>query len=253
MKIFNKKTICALIFSLFSHYTLAQQVMIAVAGNFYKPLQEIAAKFEQQSGHKALLSVGSTGKLYAQIVNGAPFDIFIAADQLRPAKLAEQHLALKETQFTYAQGQLVLWSKDPKQIDIQGKILSTNELNHLAIANPKTAPYGAAAITVLKNMGLYEQLTPKLVLGQNVGQSFQQISSGAVKQGIIALSQILDNGKIIGGSSWIIPTSLYSLIKQDAIVLNKGKQNSAAIAFLDFLKSPVCLEIIRSYGYKVGA
>lgn len=227
--------------------------MIAVAGNFYKPLQVIATEFEQQSGHKALLSVGSTGKLYAQIVNGAPFEVFIAADQIRPKKLAEQDLAVIDTQFTYAQGKLVLWSKDKSQIDIQGKILKSNDLIHLAIVNPKLAPYGEAAVDVLTNMGVYQQLKPKLILGQNLGQSFQQVSSGAVKQGIIALSQVISDGELIEGSSWIIPESMYSPIQQDAILLNKGQKNPAAIAFLKFLKSPTSQALIKSYGYEVGA
>lgn len=253
MLFFNRKVLFTLTLLLISKGALAEQVMIAVAGNFFKPLKVIAAEFERQSGHKALLSVGSTGKLYAQIVNGAPFEIFIAADQTRPKKLVEQHLAVIDTQFTYAQGKLVLWSKDKNQIDIQGKILQSKDLIHLAIVNPKIAPYGEAAVDVLKNIGVYQQLKPKLVLGQNLGQSFQQISSGAVKQGIIALSQVITNGKLISGSTWIIPESLYSPIQQDAILLNKGKENPAAIAFLTFLKSPTSQALIKAYGYEVGA
>ncbi|WP_372883159.1 molybdate ABC transporter substrate-binding protein [Psychromonas sp.] len=236
-----------------SSFSFAGEIRVAVAGNFFKPLKILAAKFEAQTGDKILLSVGATGKLYAQISNGAPFEIFLAADQKRPAKLVEQQLAVAESQFTYAKGKLALWSKNPTLIDTQGSCLQSPELLHLAIANPKAAPYGEQAVQVLKKLGIYEQLENKLVLGQNIGQTFHYVSNGNVQQGIIALSQITTDGKITSGSAWIIPGNLYQAIQQDAVLLDKGKSNPTARAFLAYLKSTEALQIIRSFGYEVDA
>lgn len=236
-----------------SSFSFADEISVAVAGNFFKPLKVLAAQFESQTGHNVLLSVGATGKLYAQICNGAPFELFLAADQKRPAKLVEQHLAVKETQFTYGKGKLVLWSKDPALIDTQGLRLNALDLRNLAIANPKIAPYGEQAVQVLKNLGIYQQLDAKLVQGQSIGQAFQYVSSGNVQQGILALSQVTHDGKLTAGSAWIIPSKLYQAIKQDAVLLNKGKDNPAAREFLDYLKTPAAVQIIRSFGYEVDA
>lgn len=227
------------------------EVSIAVAGNFFKPLKALAAQFEQQSDHKVTISVGASGKLYAQISNGAPFELFFSADQQRPSKLVTQKLAVKESQFTYAKGKLALWSSNPNLIDDQGKRLSSIDLKHLAIANPKTAPYGAQAVNVLKNLGLYQYLQAKLILGQNIGQTFQFVSSASVKQGIIALSQITKHGQITSGSAWIIPESYYQAIQQDVVLLEKGKKNPVAHEFLDYLKTVNARNIIRSFGYEV--
>jgi len=236
-----------------SSFSFAGEVRIAVAGNFFKPLKVLAAQFESQTGDTVQISVAATGKLYAQISNGAPFEIFLAADQKRPTKLVEQQLAVKESQFTYAKGKLVFWSNDPALIDPQGARLKSPDLLHLAIANPKAAPYGEQAVRVLKNMGIYEHLENKLVLGQNIGQTFQYVSNGNVQQGIISLSQVTNDGKITSGSAWIIPDTLYQPIQQDAVLLNKGMDNPAARAFLAYLKSPAALQIIRSFGYEVDA
>ncbi|MFT5716642.1 MAG: molybdate transport system substrate-binding protein [Oleiphilaceae bacterium] len=249
----NKQILCFLVISLISCCSFADQVRIAVAGNFYQPLKLISAQFSQLSGHELQVSVGSTGKLYAQIINGAPFDVLISADQIRPTKLAAQQLAIKKTQFTYAIGKLVLWSRDQSLIDNQGMHLKTGTLKHLAIANPKIAPYGEQAVNVLKNMGIYQQLASKLILGQSVGQTFQHLSTGSVQQGILALSQVMQDGTISSGSGWIIPDALYQPIQQDAILLNKGKNNAAAIAFLAYLKNPQSEKVIRSFGYQAGS
>lgn len=231
----------------------AGEASIAVAGNFFKPIKVLAAQFEEKTGHRVQLSAGSTGKLYAQISNGAPFDVFFAADQRRPSKLVSDQLAVAHSQFTYAQGQLVLWSKDPSTVDKQGALLSSPTLKRLAIANPKAAPYGEQAINALQKMGLYQQLAPKLVQGQNIGQTYQYVSSGSVQQGIVALSQVMLDGHINSGSYWLIPTELYQAIQQDAVLLEKGKDNPVANAFLEYIKSPQALNTIRSFGYKVGA
>lgn len=237
----------------FSNFSLAGDINVAVAGNFFKPLKVLIAKFELQTGHRVLVSVGSTGKLYAQINNGAPFDLFLAADQTRPSKLIQQNLAVQNSQFTYAKGKLVLWSSESNLIDAQGDRLLSADLIHLAIANPDIAPYGEQAVQVLKNLNIYQKLSPKLVLGQNVGQVFQYVSSGNIKQGIIPLSQVTINGKINSGSAWIIPSSLYHPIQQDAVLLNKGKNNAIAKSFLNYLKTPEALEIISSFGYEVDS
>lgn len=251
MKILNQFIASTILLT--SYSVSAGEVSIAVAGNFFKPLKVLATQFEAQSGDHAVLSVGSTGKLYAQISNGAPFELFLAADQKRVSKLVEQKLAVKESQFTYAKGKLVLWSKKPNLIDAQGKYLSATTLKRLAIANPKTAPYGEQAVNVLKNLGLYKKLKTKLVQGQNIGQTFQYVSTGSVEQGIIAMSQVTVNGKITSGSAWIIPSSLYQAIQQDAVLLKKGKTNPVAQQFLDYLKSPSAVQIIRSFGYEVDS
>ena len=251
MKLFNALISNTLL--LCSSITFAGEVSVAVAGNFYKPIKVLASEFEAKSGHNVALSVGATGKLYAQISNGAPFDVFFAADQRRPTQLVAENLAVKESQFTYAQGQLVLWSKTPGVIDAQGKRLHSAEMKRLAIANPKAAPYGEQAVNALTKLGLYQQLENKIVQGQNIGQTYQYVSSGSVKQGIIAISQVTVNGKISIGSSWIIPNDLYDAIQQDAVLLEKGKENPVAVEFLDYIKSPSALKIIRSFGYEVSA
>lgn len=251
MKYLNILISSALLLS--SSIAFAGEVSVAVAGNFFKPIKVLAAEFEAKSGHKVNLSVGATGKLYAQISNGAPFEVFFAADQRRPTKLVADKLAVKESQFTYAQGQLVLWSKTPGVIDAQGKSLRSPDLKRLAIANPKAAPYGEQAVNALTKLGLYKQLKSKIVQGQNIGQTYQYVSSGSVEQGIIAMSQVTVNGKITTGSSWIIPSNLYDAIQQDAVLLEKGKTNPVATQFLDYIKTPSAVKIIRSFGYEVDA
>ena len=229
----------------------AGEVSVAVAGNFAKPLKVLVDKFESNTGQKVTVSVGSTGKLYAQIINGAPFDVLLASDHKRPRELVDSNLAVKSSQFTYAKGKLVLWSKKTDAVDQEGVSLSSTELKYLAIANPKMAPYGAQAVFVLKNMGLYQQLEGKLIRAQNVGQAYQYLNSGSIEMGIIALSQVTENGKITSGSAWVIPHSLYQPIQQDAVLLEKGKGNPVARLFLDYLKTPEALTIIRSFGYEV--
>lgn len=237
--------------SVFSFSCAADTVQVAVAANFYKPLQQIAQQFEQDTQHKVQISVGSTGKLYAQIINGAPFEVFFAADQARPSLLVKQELALAESQRSYAQGQLVLWSPNASLIDQQGKVLSSNNFNHLGICNPKTAPYGAAAVEALEHLGLYSQVQNKLVEGQSVAQTFQQISSGAVELGFVALSQVLVNGEVREGTAWMVPEQLYSPIKQDVVLLTKSNDNPAALAFMAYLQTDSTQDLIRAAGYSI--
>jgi molybdate transport system substrate-binding protein len=216
---------------------------VAVAANFTAAMKEIAANFEQASGHHTVVSFGSTGKLYTQIVHGAPFDVFLSADQKRPKLLQEKNTA--SGGFTYAIGKLVLWSKNNQQ-PVSEQMLRDGKFNRLAIANPKTAPYGAATVEILKNLGLYESLEPKLVVGDNIAQTYQFVATGNAELGFVALAQIALDGK---GSRWQLPDKLYAPIRQDAVLLSKGQNNPAARALLDYLKSDATRAVIHKYGY----
>jgi molybdate transport system substrate-binding protein len=227
----------------------AGEVQVAVAANFTAPMQKIAAQFEQDTGNKAVLSFGATGAFYAQIRNGAPFEVFLAADDETPAKLEHEGLGLSGTRFTYAIGQLALWSAKGHYVDARGDVLRAGRFAHLAIANPRTAPYGAAAVETLKNLNLYERLQPKLVQGENISQTQQFVSSGNAELGFVALSQVWQDGKLGSGSAWIVPSNLHSALRQDAVLLNKGDANPAARALATYLQSNKARAIIRAYGY----
>ena len=225
----------------------SDQVQVAVAANFSAPMLEIAAKFEQRSGHQVLLAFGSTGKFYAQIKNGAPFDILMAADQATPERLVLESVA--GTQFTYATGTLVLWSANAGLVDAQGNILKSGKFAHLAIAAPQQAPYGAAALQTLKTLGLYDALERKLVQGESIGQAYTFVATGNAELGFVALSQVWLNGKIATGSAWIVPENLHGALRQDAILLRHGKNNPAALALLAYLKTDAAQSVMRNYGY----
>ena len=229
--------------------TMAGEVSVAVASNFMAPMKIIAQAFERETGHKAILSFGSTGQFYAQIKNGAPFAVLLAADDETPARLEREGVAVPGTRFTYATGKLVLWSKKADLVDAKGEILTTGKFDKLALANPKLAPYGAAAMQVLETMNLTKQLGPKLVEASNIGQTFQFVSSGNAALGFVALSQVFENGKLKEGSGWVVPSNLYSPIKQDAVLLTSGKANLAAQALLQYLRSDKAKAIIVSFGY----
>ncbi|MGA7813118.1 molybdate ABC transporter substrate-binding protein [Caballeronia sp.] len=225
------------------------QVHVAVAANFTAPMQIIAADFEKDTGNKVVASFGATGQFYAQIKNGAPFEVLLAADDSTPAKLESEGLAVSGTRFTYATGALALWSARDGYVDANGDVLKKNQFRHLAIANPKTAPYGLAATQVLDKLGLTRAVASKIVEGQNISQAQQFVATGNAELGFVALSQIYKNGKITGGSAWIVPASLHEPIKQDAVVLVKGRDNPAARAFVEYLKGPKAAEVIKSFGY----
>jgi len=241
---------CLVILSLagvsFAH---AGEVAVAVAANFTAPMQQIATAFERSTGHTTQLSFGSTGKLYAQIVNGGPFDLFLAADSQRPAKLEAEGTGVAGTRFTYAVGKLVLWSPDEHMVDPEGQVLGQGRFTHLAIANPKTAPYGAAAMEVLARRGLAETLEARLVRGENIGQAWQFVATGNAQLGFVAASQLFKDGQPLGGSRWDVPADMYSPILQDAILLEHGADNDAAKALVEFLKGDAAAKIIRAYGY----
>ncbi len=229
----------------------ADEVQIAVAANFAAPMKEIAARFEQETGHKVLSTVGATGKFYAQIKNGAPFEILLAADDETPAKLEKEGAGAPGTRFTYAIGKLVLWSAQPGVVDDKGDVLKKTSYEHLSIANPKLAPYGAAAVETMKKLNVYGAIEPKLVVGESIAQAQQFIASGSAQLGFVAMSQVVEGGKLKSGSAWVVPAGLYSPIRQDAIALDKGKGKPAVDAFLKYLKSDPAKVVIRSYGYEL--
>lgn len=229
----------------------AAEVNVAVAANFTAPMKQIAADFERQTGHKAQLAFGSSGKFYAQIKNGAPFQIFLSADDEKTSRLIKDGLTVSNSHFTYAIGRLVLWSARPGFVDSQGSVLGKGNFNKLAIANPKLAPYGTAAVETLKQLGLLSTLAPKFVLGENIAQTHQFVSTGNAELGFVALSQVMKNGRISSGSAWIVPAKLHNPIRQDAVLLSSGKDNPAAKALLSYLKSAKARKVIRSYGYEI--
>lgn len=224
----------------------AGEVSLAVAANFTAPAKDIVARFEPEAGCTVDLSFGSSGQLYAQITQGAPFDILLSADAERPKIAEAEGLALPGTRFTYAIGKLVLWSADPGMVDRQGDVLRHGAFARLAIVNPDVGPYGMAAIEALKALGLYDQIAPKIVKGQTVAQAHQFIASGNAELGFVALSQLSGEDS---GSRWVVPGALYSPIRQDAVLLKAGGQNGFAKAFLVFLKSQQAAKIIQRYGY----
>jgi molybdate transport system substrate-binding protein len=227
----------------------AAEVQIAVAANFTAPIKEIAAEFEKDTGHKVVASFGPTGGFYTQIKNGAPFEVFFAADDTTPEKLEKEGDTVAGSRWTYAVGKLVLWSSTPGYVDDKGEVLKKNEFKHLSIGNPKTAPYGLAGIQTMEKLGLAEAIKPKLVEGSNITQAYQFVATGNAELGFVALSQVYKDGKITGGSAWIVPADLYEPIKQDAVILSKGKDNPAAKALADYLKGPKAIAVIKAYGY----
>lgn len=229
----------------------ADEVKVAVAANFTAPVQALAPAFEKATGHKLVASYGATGQFYAQIKNGAPFEVLLAADDSTPARLEREGESVPGSRFTYAIGSLVLWSADPAFLDGSDAALRAGRFKHLAIANPKTAPYGLAATQVLAKLGLSEAVRAKLVEGQNISQAQQFVASGNAELGFIALSQVYQNGKLSSGSAWIVPTELHEPIRQDALILTRGANNPAAAALVQYLKGPQAAQVIESFGYKL--
>ena len=227
----------------------ASEVRLAVAANFAAPVRSLAQGFEKATGHKVVVALGATGQLYAQIKNGAPFDVLLAADDETPKKLESEGLAVSGSRATYAIGRLVLWSKRDGLIDAKGEFLSTGRFDRIAIANPRLAPYGLAAIEVIEKLDLTQAIKPKVVEASNITQAHQFVASGNAEIGFVALAQVAEGGKIKSGSGWIIPESLHSPIQQDLVLLQRGKTNPAAQQLIDFLRSENAKAVIRSYGY----
>ncbi len=231
----------------------AGEVQVAVASNFLNPLREIARSFQKETGDRVQIISGSTGKLFAQIVHGAPFEIFLAADQTRPALLLKRGLAVKDSAFTYAQGKIALWSPKQGKVSEDGiSTLKAKRFKHLAIANPKTAPYGSAARQTLQKLGLWDSLRQRLVQGENISQTFQFVSSENADLGFVALSQILDPKNKMKGSRWLVPETYYKPINQDAVILKKAKNNSTAKAFWKYMQGGFPTDVINRYGYGPG-
>ncbi len=226
--------------------TNAKEIRVAVASNFIHAITRLAKRFDAKTGNKVVLISGSTGKLYAQIKNGAPYDIFFAADSKRPRLLVNEGAALSGSRFTYAVGKIVLWSPKMNYVDAKGKVLTQKPFHYLAMANPVLAPYGRAAQEVLQALHLWNSLKPKIVRGENIGQTFQFVKSGNAELGFIAYALLKLPGHKIGGSYWVVPTTLYQPIRQQVVLLNNNK---TAQAFLAFVKTPEARGIIRSYGY----
>jgi len=232
-----------------SNRAAADEALVAVAANFARTAEALAEAYETESGHTITISSGSTGQLYARIVQGAPYDAFLSADAERPALLVENRQAVSGSRFTYAVGRLALWSADPDRIGPDGAVALSGGFRFLAIANPRTAPYGAAAMETLESLGLTETVADRLVTGGDVGSAYAFVASGNAELGFIALSQLPDGQ----GSVWIVPEDLHVPLAQDAVLLTRGADNPAALGFLTFLRSDEAREAIEAAGYGVGA
>ena len=227
----------------------AAEISVAVAANFANTLAVLTPIFERQSGHRLVVSSGSSGKLFAQISHGAPFDVFLAADSHYPQSLIDRKLALADSRFFYATGHLALYSIDPKRIELGADSLRQNDVQHIAIANPNTAPYGRAAKESIQGLGVWDQLGPKLVYAESIAQAFQYAASGNAELAFVALSQVKDPLRRATGYYWQVPARLYSPIKQEAVLLQRGGGNAAAKQFLKFLQGKEARAVIAQYGY----
>ena len=224
----------------------AEEIRVAVASNFTNAMKELVRRFELNSGHKVKLIFGSTGKHYAMIKNGAPFDAFFAADVKRPKLLEQEKIAQPGSRFTYAVGKIVLWSPKPNYVDAGGRVLEQKQFRYIAAANPKLAPYGKAAKEVLQARGLWQGLRSQMVRGENIGQTYQFVKSGNAELGFVAASQVKRPGYTIKGSMWEVPQSLYTPIEQQAVLL---RGSSAAQAFMTYVKSSESRQVISGFGY----
>lgn len=248
MKLRNFTLVAAMLLSCGAQ---ADEIQVAVAANFTAPMKQIAADFEKDTGHKVQLAFGATGKFYAQIKNGAPFEVFLSADDTTPAKLEAEGAAVAGTRFTYAIGRLVLWSAKPGYVDDKGEVVRKNEFRYLSIANPKLAPYGAAAVEALTALKLLDTAQAKFVQAENIAQAYQFVATGNAELGFVALSQVMKGGKIAEGSGWVVPGNLHQPIRQDAVILDKGKGKPAAEALMTYLKGDKARTVIKSYGYEI--
>lgn len=227
----------------------AEVISVAVAANFNAPLVQIAREFEAATGHTVQISSASTGKLYAQIAHGAPFAVLLAADRITPERIVAEGLGDAASRFTYARGRLVLWSARAGVVDAHGEVLRSGDWSHIAMANPKLAPYGAAAMQVVARLGLGERVQARAVWGENIGQTYQFVASGAATLGFVALSQVQRGGVIASGSAWLVPQDWHAPIDQDAVVLKPGAGRAAVAEFMQWLRSDAARAVMRGYGY----
>jgi molybdate transport system substrate-binding protein len=250
MKLFLPRGLFAFTLAALAWAARADEIQVAVAANFSAPAQKIAAQFEHDTGHTVKLSFGATGKFYAQIVAGAPFDVLLAADQATPGKLVAEGKAVAATLHTYAVGRLVLWSADPALVDGQGEILRSDKWRHLAVADARLAPYGQAARETLAQLRLTDAVQSRLVTGENIGQAYQFVQTGNAELGFVALGQVQPpDGSKVPGSMWLVPERLYTPIRQDAVVISASKAGAAATAFVDYLASDKARGVIKACGY----
>lgn len=246
-----RHAVFALLALLLAASARAADVTVAVAANFTAPMQKIAAAFERDTGHRAVVSLGSTGRFYAQVKNGAPFQVLLSADDETPARMEQEGLAVRGTRFTYAVGRLVLWSASSGVVDTAGEVLRRPGNGRIAIADPKLAPYGAAAVEAMQKLGMEAALRPRLVQGESIAQAFQFVTTGNAEMGFVALSQVTVDGRIDKGSAWAVPAGLHAPIRQDAVLLAAGRDNPAATALLAYLRSDTARALIRSHGYEL--
>jgi molybdate transport system substrate-binding protein len=232
--------------------TSAAQASVAVAANFTAPMQRIAAAFERDTGHRLKLAFGATGKFYAQVVNGAPFDVLLAADDETPARLVREKHAMPASQVTYAIGRLVLWSAQPGTVYADGNVLRKAAAGKLAVAEPKLSPYGAAALETMAALGVLPQWRGALVRGESIAQALQFVATGNARLGFVALSQVMAGGRIEHGSAWVVPSKLHAPLKQDAVLLVPGRDNPAAVALLQYLRGDTARAVMRAHGYEHG-
>lgn len=233
-----------------SQYSYSETLHLAAASNFTLPLREIAQSFEAQSPHKLVVSYGSSGKLYAQIKHGAPFEVFLSADQDKPERLVTEGLADGASRFTYAVGALALWSPNAERFSGSPDDLQVEGVRKIALANPRLAPYGEAALAVIKGLSLQDKLGKRLVYGDNIAQTYQFVHSGNADLGFVSQSQIIQEGEVVQGTAWLIPESMHPAIKQDAVILNKGLKNPASTAFIEYLKAPGSVQTLQAFGYR---
>jgi molybdate transport system substrate-binding protein len=248
------RTIVASLFAglmLISMAARADEIPVAVAANFTAPFNKIATEFEKETGHKLVASFGSTGKFYAQIKNGAPFEVLLAADDETPARLVKEGAAVSGSAYSYAIGRLVLWSPKAGVVDDKGAVLKAGGFEHLALTNPRLAPYGAAAVETLKALGVYDSVAPRIVTAETTVQAQQFIGSGNAQLGFVALSQVLKDGQI-EGSAWVVPPSLHTPIRQDAVLLNAGKDKAGPLALLKYLQGARAQAVIKAFGYEAA-
>jgi len=242
--------IATLMLAVAPHTPHAAEVRVAVAANFAQTMKEIVAGFEKDTGHKISLTQGATGKFYAQITNGAPFEILLSADDETPARLVREGRAVAGSQFTYAVGRLALWSPNEGLVDQGGGVLKTDTFRFVAIANARVAPYGRAAVQTMQKLGVLTAIGPRVVQGESITQTHQFVTSGNAQLGFVALSQVWENGQLKSGSGWIVPEALHEQLRQDAVLLNAGKDSQAAATLLGYLKSDKVKKILTRYGYK---
>ncbi len=247
MKVIARVSFCLLF--IWVNAAGAGEVSVAVASNFAAPMERIAALFQKESGHALKVSFGSSGKLYSQIKGGAPFDVFLAADEAIPKRLVLEGLAVGGSRFVYATGRLVLWSAQSGFVDEKGAVLNKGSFNRLAIADPRLAPYGMAAKETLEKLIMWNAMQGKLVKGENITQAYQFAATENAELAFIALSQVMHDGRVTGGSWWLVPSELHKPIRQSAVLLSGAKDQVAANAFLVFLKSAKAVAIIRGFGY----